>query len=182
MYRDFQCQPQGSDNAHGRLVAAIAAALQPSLYVELGCFRGDTFEMVEPYCAKAVAVDHADYSMFFEPRGLASNFVHMDTLAYLATLEDSSVELCFLDSSHKEEATIHEFEALTPKMVKNGVVLFHDSYPPNEEYTQDGKCGGVWRAIEHLRKTSAYFEFATLPFQYGLTIARKSFGKQLLWK
>lgn len=183
MYSTFETHVSGTDKAHGALVAAIAAFLKPNLYVELGCFQGATFEMVEPYCGRAIAVDHVeDYRAFLDMRGLGHCFVCSDTLDFIAHLENESVDLCFLDSSHEEEATVREFHALVPKITKNGVVTFHDSYPPNQEYTQPGKCGGVWHAIERIQKENAFFEFVTLPSQFGVTIARKNFGKQLLWR
>jgi predicted O-methyltransferase YrrM len=183
MYRIHQESPQGGDHAHGELVAAIARFLKPTFYVELGCNSGDTFEKVEPYCSRAVAVDiKEDRFDHLQARGLGDHFVCKDSLDYIATLDDETVELCFIDSSHQEEMTFREFSAIAPKMTKNGIILMHDSYPPNQDYEQSDKCGGVSRAVERIRKNNAMFEFVTMPCQFGLTIARKSYGKQVLWR
>lgn len=183
MYSTTECPMQGSDVAHGNFVAAIAQFLRPNFYVEIGCFQGSTFEKVEPYCGKAVAVDIKQESYdHLALRGYGENFVCMSSLEYIATLQDESVDLCFIDSSHEEEMTVKEFHAITPKLVRNGMLLFHDSYPPNHDFERPDRCGGVARAIERIRREPGNFEFCTFPSQYGITVARKSFGRQVLWR
>jgi hypothetical protein len=183
MYRETQSEPDDEEWSHGKFVASIAQFLRPKLYIELGCRLGETFAQVEPYCENAVAIDCVNHEEWLRAKGLQECFVQSDTIEYMNAQEDESVDLCFLDSSHEEEATVLEFDAIAPKMRKNGVVLFHDTYPPNEQCTASDRCGGVWRAIERIKaKHSCSFEFATFPAQYGITVARKNLGRQLLWR
>ena len=181
MYRLQPITPELS-TLHEPLVAAIAAFLRPELYVELGANGGSTFRAAIPFVGRGIAVDIEPYEHLFEgiPNG---QFVRGDTLAFLRGLDAECIDLCFLDSSHDMDATIAEFEELVRTMRANGVVLFHDSYPANEAYTSPGACGRVCDAIPLLKsRFAAIFEFATLPAQHGLTIARKNLGRQLLWR
>lgn len=183
MYGTAQSEPHGSGLSHSIFVASIAQFLKPSIYVELGVADGQTFKMVHGIAEKSYAVDISQKTYdFLAADGLADCFHCEDSIVFLSKQPEESISLCFLDSSHEEESTIKEFQALSPKMEKNGVVLFHDSYPPNELHTGAGACGGVWKAIERLKRdANGYFEFATFPSQFGITVARKNFGRQLLW-
>jgi len=181
MYRADATEPE-SGIIHEPLVAAIAAFLRPQLYVELGANGASTFRMVVPFAERGIAVDIEAYEHFFEgiPNG---RFVRQDSVEFLRGLDDDCVDLCFIDSSHEYGTTIAEFEQLVRVVRPNGVVLFHDSHPPNEAYISVGACGGVCDAIQTLKQRFVTtFEFATLPAQFGLTIARKNLGRQLLWR
>lgn len=166
---------------HSALVAAIARFLAPQLYVELGIEHATTLIAVLPYCVRAIAVDIYDRSA--ECAGFpTATFIQADSRDFLPTLNDDAIDLCFLDSSHEFAATVQEFAWLDRKVRPNGVVLFHDAYPPNSEFAQPGNCGRVCEAVAKLKVDYASrWEFVTLPAQFGLTIARKNLGKQLLW-
>jgi predicted O-methyltransferase YrrM len=184
MYRSEQAPPESAYvTEHHPLVAAIAKFLRPELYIELGANGGATFLLTLPYVGKGIAVDIEPYESFFANMPSNGQFVRQDTVEFLKTMDDDSVDLCFLDSSHAYEATIAEFELLTRKVRPNGVVLFHDTYPSNEAYTGPGACGRVFAVIPILKQRYAdMWEFSTLPAEFGLTIARKNLGRQLLWQ
>lgn len=180
MYGSRQTEPERA-TSHEAVVAAIAQFLKPKVYVELGACHGSTYARVLPHIEMGFAVEIENFASDFAgmPR---TTFVQKDTVAFLDGMADESIDLCFLDSSHEYDATIREFGALSPKVKDNGVVLFHDSYPPNDEFCNPGMCGMVYKAVDTLKR--AYgdrWEFATLPAQYGVTIARKNLGKQVLW-
>lgn len=182
MYGTTQSAADTRDPVHSNLVAAIAAFLRPSLYVELGASYAETFSKVVPYCDRAVAVDMKDYRDHYDSLGLAEMFACADTVAYLGHLDHDTVDMAFLDSSHAYEKTMEEWAALEPRVRPNGVVCFHDSYPPNIEHQEEGQCGKVFKAIEYIKsRYSQTWEFCTLPAQFGVTIARKNLGKQVLY-
>lgn len=179
MYGVEQALPEGT--SHPALVAAIAAFLRPELYIELGANLGATFGLVAPHAKRAVAVDIEPYERLCE--GIENGtFVRSDTVEFLKAFNADTVDLVFLDSSHRYEATLAEFAELARVVRPNGVVVFHDSYPPSAGYATEGYCGRVCDAISLLKTRYADWEFATLPAQFGLTIARKNMGRQLLWQ
>lgn len=182
MYGTEETQPDTIAPVHAGLVAAIAQFLKPKRYVELGCSFGTTYVRVLPFVEDATAVDIAAVGPVFEQNGWPG-FVQGDTVEYLETLPDESIDMVFLDSSHRYDATLKEFAVLDRKVRANGVVCFHDSHPPNHEFTQDGNCGKVYQAVGQLKgEYGGRWEFCTLPAQFGVTIARKNLGKQVLWQ
>ena len=176
----YGLQPADAESIqHGPLVAAIAMFLRPILYVELGAAQGETFRIVAPHAARAVAVDlSASNERHFAGLG---EFWCGDTRDFLKAQPDDSIDLAFLDSSHEFMQTCDECELLNVKVRRNGIILLHDAYPPNEEQLSSDRCGDVHLAIDFL-KTNLGWEVTTLPAQYGLAICRKNMGRQLLWK
>lgn len=181
MYRHDQAPPEQHIEHHA-LVAEIAAFLRPDVYVELGANGGATFKRVLPYVKRGFAVDIEAYEHLFEGMPPHGKFIRQDTVEFLKTLDVDFVDLVFLDSSHEFQSTLREFEEIRRVLRPNGVVLFHDSYPSREEYFSPGACGRVADAILVLKQQHVDFEFVTLPAQFGLTVARKHLGKQLLWR
>jgi SAM-dependent methyltransferase len=177
VYGRTQCDPVGGN--HGDLIAALAAFLRPQVYVELGVLNGATFDLVAPYCDRAIGVDR---TIPFERQGDA-RFVQMDTVEWMKLQDRESVEFVFLDSSHEYMATLNELIEIERLLMPNGILAMHDTYPPNEAQERQGYCGDVWRAVRDLNPT--VWEKMTLPAQYGVTLARKlpsNITRQLAWK
>lgn len=177
VYGPTECDPVGGD--HGDLVAAVAAFLKPQVYLELGCLEGATLKKVAPHCGKALGIDHKA-----EP--VADNgftIIRADTVWFLEQLKADSVEMVFLDSSHEYAHSLRELVQIERVLVENGVLLMHDTYPPNAAQEQPGYCGDVWRLAAELDSRPGW-QAMTLPAQYGLTLARKlpAGWKQLAWK
>lgn len=165
---------------HEAFVAAMAAFLRPRLYVEVGVAQGETFKQVAPHCDEARAIDVND-SGRAAVLAAGGQFFLGDSCAVLADWPDGAIELAFLDSSHEYQKTIDECRLLDRKVALNGCIILHDAYPPNEGYTGDGYCGGVWRAVEVIRATLGW-EGMTWPAEYGVASFRKHGGRQLQWK
>lgn len=181
VYGLTQSNPVGGD--HGDLIVALARFLRPQTYLELGVAEGATYRKVAMAVAEwggtSVGIDH---SLTLEKMAdLPGQCIATDTVAYLKTCPPGSVEFIFLDSSHEYEATLKEIVLILDALTPNGVLLMHDTYPPNEEQMASGRCGDVWRMAAELKDFVA-FESMTLPAQYGLTLVRRNGGKQLLWK
>jgi|GEM_PF-3219258 len=127
----------------------IIELLEPSILVELGTHKGDSFngfcEAIQllGLSTKAYAVDCWEGD---EHAGFYENSVYSVLQAYnqplygsFATLkkmffeeavndfEDGSIDLLHIDGLHTYDAVKADFETWLPKMSKKGVVLFHDT-------------------------------------------------------
>ncbi len=153
---------------------ALVQMLRPSLYVELGAHKGDS------YCAvcqasqalgtggRCVAVDtwrgDAQAGRYGEDvlRGLRA---HHDPLysgfsrllqttfdAAVGQFADGSIDLLHIDGLHTYEAVRHDFETWMPKVSRQGVVLFHDTQERQEGF-------GVWRFWGEITARHRGFEF-----------------------
>lgn len=86
------------------------------------------------------------------------------------------IALAFIDGDHNYLQAKKDFENVWPLVVEHGVVLLHDTYPPSEEYTDENKCGDVYKLRQELRFASD-MDVLTLTrgtcIGVGLTIIRK---------
>jgi len=178
VYGPTPSDPVGGD--HGDFLAALAIFLKPWRYLELGVADGATFAKVartsEKWGCACTGVDRTPTC-----NGVPGTIVTADTVEFMKAQPDDFFDLIFLDSSHEFEATMRELTEIERVLAPNGVLAMHDTYPPNESEEDPGRCGGAWKAAAALRYRSV-LETMTLPAQYGITLARKSNGNQLLWK
>ena len=142
-------------------------------YLELGIALGACFNKVAPLAKKAFAVDTnpdsikcikadncesflCDTDSFFKGLG-ANNPIHFD--------------LIFIDANHQKEFVEKDFYNSYDRLAPDGLIIMHDSYPPNESYTKPELCGNGWKVFDiHIEE---HFEAVRLPFYFGLTIIRK---------
>ena len=83
------------------------------------------------------------------------------------------IDLIFIDADHSKEAVWEDFQNFYKWLRPNtGILVMHDSWPPNQAYTHPGRCGDCYMAISKVKQIEDA-EVLTLPFQYGLTLVRK---------
>ena len=84
--------------------------------------------------------------------------------------------LVFIDGDHNYLQAKKDFENVWPLVADHGFVLLHDTYPPSEDYTDENKCGDVYKLRQELRFASG-MDILTLTrgtcIGVGLTIIRK---------
>lgn len=71
--------------------------------------------------------------------------------------------MLFIDANHSKESVKADFENYFNLVSENGIILLHDGYPKNEEFTQSGYCGDGYKAIEELTKNKEDYEMMTIP-------------------
>lgn len=180
MYRKQQSERSGG--SHADLILALVRFLQPRTYVELGVAQGETFEPVHrEQISKGRFAVGCDLSI--QARPIIGVDYGVKSLDFVRPMLDRSVDLAFIDADHRHDSVIADVMELSPKMAPNGIVLLHDTYPPNETYLADGYCSDSWRAAQTLHNQhGSYYESVTLAAEWGLTIIRFHGGRQLGWK
>lgn len=174
---------------HESIIADIALAMRPEVYLELGYGSGDTHAKVRPYCGRALAIDVRPASLGIWP----DDYFQMTTDEFFANLQDQTkkefwgkipiqrftdplfqVDLAFIDADHSYEQSLKDFKNLWPYIKTNGIVMFHDSYPHHPFLTQLEWSGTVYKTIKWI-KANMYedCEIVTIPVSPGLTIIRK---------
>lgn len=87
----------------------------------------------------------------------------------------NKLALVFIDGDHNFEQVKTDFFNFVPNVVDNGYILLHDTYPPSEEYTNENRCGTVYRLRQEIEKDDR-FDCITLTkgcaIDVGLTIVR----------
>ena len=176
-----------SGRAHIRMIKEIAHGLHEAgflkRYLELGIRKGFCFNVVAPLSVEAYAVDTRNYYKYIKQN---KNLVwkHMTTDEFLKNHDPKrKFDLVFIDADHSYKASLNDFELVLPLVNDNGIILLHDTYPPNKEFTDSDYCSDVYKTAEYIRNNfNKECEIVTLPFYFGISVVRKiSLGRQLLW-
>jgi predicted O-methyltransferase YrrM len=176
-------------NNHATIVEMLAKGLHDmgllKTYLELGIRRGVTFKRVASLCDVAVAVD-------IDQKAIESVCEVINGERYCMTTDTffhkwaskHSYDLVFIDASHEHSQSYQDFVNVLPLVSDGGLIVMHDTYPPEEKYLSTHYCFDTWKTAEAIRgyKQVGYnLESVTLPIYCGLTVARK-FSRHLVWK
>jgi len=63
-----------------------------------------------------------------------------------------SVALAYIDGDHTYQQAAKDFEHVWPRVVDDGYVLLHDTYPPGPEWTDENHCGEVYRLRQEIER------------------------------
>lgn len=152
-------------------------------YLELGIRKGNCFNTIAPLSNKAYAVDIRNYYRYIKQnKNLIWN--HMVTDEFLKNHDTKKkFDLVFIDADHSYKSSLNDFKSVLPLVNDNGIILLHDTYPPNEEFISSEYCSDTYKTSEYIRNNfNKECEIVTLPFYFGISVVRKiGLGKHLLW-
>jgi len=171
------------DNWHENFIIHIAFIIRPKVYVELGLYQCALFNRIIPFADKLIGLDCLKNPGKCMKKSPKVEFVCSTTsdFAKVAKNKGLKIDMLFIDADHSKESVYKDFKAFFPLMNDQGLILLHDGYPKNEEYTQSGYCGDGYKAIEELTDKAKGYEMMTIPLHPGLTLCRKR-SKHLHWK
>ena len=182
---------KGDSDQHILSIYSIAISCKATRILELGVRDGST---TLPLLMAAVknggeltSVDINDTS--FKPQVKCRtnwNFVKMNALEFLKQQKpDKPYDLIFIDDWHSYEHVRDELAEIDRLVSPRSVILIHDlMYGNTQPYyhsdltqkTGQWANGGPYRAVAELN--SQFWEFATLPYNNGLTILRKKYSNR----
>ncbi len=163
------------ENWHEDFIINLAAQFRSKVYVELGLYQCELFNGVIPYAETLIGVDISAEAGKWMNASEKATFIHSNTNDFAEALKRNpiSIDMLFIDADHSKESVLKDFWNFFPFVNDDGIILLHDSYPKNAEYTQPGYCGDGYKAIEELSKETELYEMMTLPMHPGLTLCRK---------
>lgn len=173
---------------HIKTIKVIAQGLKDAgfleNYLEIGVQKGYCFNQIAPLCRRAYAVDIDDCYRHINQnenlrwyQGSSKDFFEK-IMRHLATMK---FDLVFIDGDHNHEASLNDFEMVLPFVKQGGIILLHDTYPPDERFLSKSYCNDSYKTAQYIKDYYSEYEFVTLPFSYGISIFRK-LNRQLLWK
>ena len=169
---------------HTELFKLIFQFMKPYSYLELGVRWGGNLKELAPYCKQAVGVDFA-YSLVTESMPDNVKYFNMSTDDFFKTLEKGVMfDAVFIDADHSFEQSLKDFENVKDRVIEDGLIFFHDTYPSSEEYINPNQCGDVYKTALYIKQNYIdEFEIMTLPFNPGVTIIKKmKRNKQLYYR
>jgi predicted O-methyltransferase YrrM len=181
----------GDSDRHLTTLFGMVLGQRPKRILELGVRGGSTtlplLMAAKAVGAKVVSVD-VQPTMFQCPDELLPHweFVQMDALKYLAELDKSIVQdFVYVDDWHSYPHVAKELSLLDECVTPSSVVVLHDCmYGTTPFYHSDlttnagaqWEGGGPYRAVAELNPQ--FWEFATMPWNNGLTILRKKYSSR----
>jgi hypothetical protein len=93
--------------------------------------------------------------------------------------QDSSTNmrfaLAFIDGDHLYQPVQRDFLNTLNHLVPGGFIFLHDTYPPDENWIVEHRCGTVFKLRRHLESLDEFevFTFPFTAFDVGLTMVRR---------
>ena len=182
---------KGDSDSHVLTLYAIAIGNKAKRILELGVRNGDSTRPLllaaNKNGGKLVSVD-IEQTRFTCPSELQNNwqFVQQDALQFLKENNpEEPYDLIFIDDWHAYKHVKAELEEIDRLVSPKTVILVHDLMYGNTcpHYHSDltltsGQWanGGPYRAVAELNPQ--FWEFATLPYNNGLTLLRKKYSNR----
>ena len=142
------------------ILPRLHAFLRPATYLEIGVFRGTSFQHVLPD-TRAIGIDPAP--QITEPVPRNARVVVMTSDEFFATHDVRAefggqvVMLGFIDGMHQFEYALRDFINLERVAGTDSSILIHDCYPVHPNSAERVRCtgfwsGDIWRLILILKK------------------------------
>jgi predicted O-methyltransferase YrrM len=179
----------GDSDRHMLPLFSMALASKGKLFLELGVRDGVTtlplLLAAHANGGKLISVDINPTTFVCPPELQASwQFIQQDALTFLKSRTPGEVyDLAFIDDWHTYPHVKKELKFLEPHLTPSSVVYLHDlmyggtepRYHSNPAmHKGEWAWGGPYRAVAELHPRT--WEWATLPWNSGLTILRKNAG------
>ena len=177
----LQKQP---DSWHEDFIVHIASVLQPKVYVELWLYQCRLFNRIMPHAEKLIWVDLSTEAWKYMRKSSKTSFHNMTTDDYYKILkkEWTKIDLLFIDANHSKESVKQDFENYFNLVSDQWIILLHDWYPRNKEFTDPWYCGDWYLAIKELTNEKEKYEMMTIPVHPWVTLCRKRKSHLNWWK
>jgi len=170
-------------------IFSIALASKGKTFVELGVREGHTteplYEAVKLNGGHLWSVD-INIPTEFKPNNENYTFVQKDSIEFLEEWPKSKrIDVAYVDDWHSYSHVKKQLEILDQLVGPSSIILLHDLMYGNTDpfYHSDltlkeGQWanGGPYRAVAELNPQ--FWEWATLPWNNGLTILRKKYSNK----
>jgi predicted O-methyltransferase YrrM len=162
---------------HPSFIKKLAIGMDNPKYLEVGIYRGETFNRVAKHCSLAVGIDidPLALSSIRKKKNIKLRLGDMDSIR--AEFAETFFDLIFIDADHRKGAVVSDFSVAKDLLSQNGLILMHDTWPGSIEFADEARCGTAYLALPDLRKSLPDWQFITLPFHPGLTFAQRIAAK-----
>lgn len=149
--------------------------------VEIGCGESSIYlsKLAEKYNRRCY---HCEYSKSgVENMKNTKGYFGKNSEVYTGKSDDffkevnlPKIALGFIDGDHTYKQVRKDFFNLSKYVVEDGFIFLHDTYPIDESWTIESKCGTVYKLREELESWGTFdiFTFTRSAFDVGLTIVK----------
>ena len=182
---------KGDSDQHALTLYSIAVGSKAKRILELGVRNGaSTYPLLMAAVKNggeltSVDISETSFKSSYEHR-TSWKFVKMDAVEFLKQQKPSQpYDMIFIDDWHSYEHVRDELAEIDRLVSPRTVILLHDLMYGNTQphyhsdltqKTGQWANGGPYRAVAELN--SQFWEFATLPYNNGLTLLRKKYSNK----
>lgn len=174
--RKKQIEQTPTWNWHEDFIVQLASILRPKVYIELGLWKCDVFNRVCDYADELYGIDvDSKAGTLMKMINGKTNFFCGTTVKFAEQFKNTSkkIDFIFIDADHSERAVQTDFELFFPMLSDQGIIAFHDAYPKDATWTDQGFCGDGYKFIARLSAHTSKFEVMTIPVHPGIALLRK---------
>jgi hypothetical protein len=96
--------------------------------------------------------------------------------SFFQSVDIPPVAFAFIDGDHRYDQVKKDFFSINNLLQDNGMILMHDTYPPDDDYLPENLCGSSYKFRQELEKDNR-FDVFTFPLSaakgVGLTMCRR---------
>lgn len=182
---------EGDSDRHVITLLSIALACKGKTFVELGVRSGTTtlplLLAAHLNEGKLISVD-VENTIFECPEQYSANweFIKKDSIDFLSQWDETKkMDFVYIDDWHSYKHVKKELELIDKYIGPSSIVILHDLMYGNHEpfyhcdlASKSGQWaeGGPYRAVAELDPN--FWEWATLPWNNGITILRKKYSSK----
>ena len=168
--------PSDDMGPHISLIHTIVKNLSPDVVLEIGVRSGVSTKaimsgMLESETPGEYHGCDINHNVKL-PQIYGNSLLHIMTSDNLALLWTKKLDILFIDGSHEYSQVKKDYLNFSKFLSLNGIMFFHDTYPPEEKYKSQSLCGTAYKILNDIKQDKR-FECITLPYSFGLTICRR---------
>lgn len=155
---------------HSTFISHIASIYNPTTYVELGLYEGETITKVQPFAKKLYGIDTKPNNHLDSLKRFSNIEVHYKTTDTFFEEFTETIDMAFIDADHCYESAQRDFDNVLRRLAPGGVILLHDTDPEEDRLIHPGYCGDSYKIVSILEKRDDV-NIITIPIQEaGLSI------------
>lgn len=158
---------------HSTFIGHLASIYNPTTYVELGLYHGETITKVQPFAKKLYGID-------IKPNEHLESLKRYSNVDIQYTYTDAffesftgTIDMAFIDADHCYESAQRDFDNVLRRLNPGGIIMLHDTDPEEERLIHPGYCGDSYRIVSVLENRDD-INIVTIPIQEaGLSMVTK---------
>lgn len=141
---------------HEDLIEFLGGLIRPKVYVELGLFQCDLFNLMIPHAEKLIGVDVNPIAGSFMEQSEKVRFFNGTTQEFAQELKEKplQIDLLFIDADHAKEAVLQDFYDYFPFVTPHGLILLHDTHPKDTSMLARDLCDTAYmKRLKNYQRT-----------------------------
>jgi predicted O-methyltransferase YrrM len=158
---------------HSTFIGHLASIYNPTTYVELGLYHGETITQVQPFAKKIYGVDIKQNDYIESLRRFSNIDINYTSTDAFFESFTGTIDMAFIDADHCLESAQRDFDNVLCRLNPGGIIMLHDTDPEEDRLFDPQFCGDSYKIVSILENRDD-INVITIPIrEAGLTIVTK---------